>query len=822
MEAREIFRDASMVLTKLNSNSALILDRAPMSSRDSPPIFVSVLGMRWFSQEDCFNFSFTVAEDVKITKRVILGYIARLYDPLGFISPFVVLAKCLFQTIWQLGLDWDDVVPKECACRFLRWLSGFPVLGNLKIRRCFLDSGWSNLDGLEIHSFGDASEGAYGAVVYLGRRSATAVQFSLVMSRARVAPLKRVTLPRLELLASLLAARLLVFVRASLELPDSVFYRCWTDSKVVLAWVKGSPNNWKQFVGNRVAEIHSLTDPSHWHHVAGADNPADLLTRGLFADELVKKSEWVCGPPWLYRELTCADSAVCLPVCNETPADNSSTPLFTSVICFSKFSSLIRVLRVTSFVLRFISLLRKRLSCIGDADRDQSSTVSYQPATLSFDEITTAKWTVIRLYQQENYSSEYSLLKTGKNINSRSSIYHLRPFLDVRGLIRSKRRLDNADLSYDEKNPIIIPKGHLAVLIVRHQHYVLKHAGVDLLISSIKSIYHVVGLRRLCKRVNSGCVVCQRFDKTPCNAPFPPLPGLRVNPAPPFSITGVDFAGPLYCTDLPNTKCYICLFTCGVVRALHLELTKSLSTDEFALAFRRFVSRRGWPSVIYSDNALTFVAISRALPHIFGGLSPSWKFIAPRAPWWGGFWERMVRSVKSSLRKCLGRRSVSSDALYTMLCEIEYCVNSRPLTYVSADADSDQVLTPNHLIFGRSPWRRFDALSESELIPDSLCSSFSNMKLALQRFWDMWRKDYLRSLPPVVGKTSSPKSLMCDDVVLIEEHNVPRVHWLMGVVEGLHPGSDGEVRAVDVRTHRGVLTRPIQRLRRLELDAFPL
>ena len=240
-----------------------------------------------------------VPSDIAVTKRVILSFIARLFDPLGLLTPYIMTVKRLFQETWRLGLDWDDDVPENVRVRFLRWLDGLSHVKGLSVPRSYCVEGWHDVHVVEVHAFGDASEAGYGADVYLHLTLRDgSVMTPLVMSRGRVAPLKQVSLPRLELLASLLAARLLRFVCRALKLPTETRYRCWTDSMVVLGWIKGDPSRWKQFVKNRVSEIHSLTDPALWSHCPGQDNPADLITRGVYAEALTD-SHWFSGPDWL-------------------------------------------------------------------------------------------------------------------------------------------------------------------------------------------------------------------------------------------------------------------------------------------------------------------------------------------------------------------------------------------------------------------------------------------------------------------------------------------------------------------------------------------
>lgn len=222
------------------------------------------------------------------------------------------------------------------------------------------------------------------------------------------------------------------------------------------------------------------------------------------------------------------------------------------------------------------------------------------------------------------------------------------------------------------------------------------------------------------KRILKHCVVCRRYDAVPCEpSKFAELPSNRVSDDPPFSHIGLDFAGPLHVKDQlagtengsrNTTKVYVCLFTCASTRAVHLELTRGLTAQDFLLAFRRFASRRGLPATIQSDNAKTFRSSSKEIRNITR--SPevssylvnnqiSWNFIVERAPWWGGYWERLVRSVKAPHHKVIGRTTLSYDELNTLLTEIEGVLNARPLTYVYDDRESiSYPLTPSSLIYG--------------------------------------------------------------------------------------------------------------------------
>lgn len=851
IEAREILEKAGMPLSKCASNNRIVFDKAraesvSVASADS----VKVLGVRWLCSEDCFSFDgVTLPDQIVVTKRVILSFIARFFDPLGFLSPFLMLAKVIFQDLWKLGLGWDDPVPAQYEREFQSWIQDLDTLKSVRIHRRFSAAAWSeSLDKVELHVFGDASEKGYGAMVYLKiPKEEGSATTSLVAAKARVAPLKRVTIPRLELLAALLAARLLSHVKSALGLPDSCSYTCWSDSQVALAWLRGDPSRWKQFVSNRVTEIQRLTDPQHWAYCHTSDNPADMLSRGATAEKLVRCQMWFHGPAWLAETSDPAvepDSALTPADANylqqetssradgvsveELPAgacyDSEESPTLLTAgkvadsehnegLPFYRWGSFLKVIRIVGWIRRFIHNARSRAE---DRRKEED---------LSFLEISQAKHAVLQSSQKSYFPEDYKRLQKGEAVQKSSALHKLDPMMGSDGLIRVKGRLQQSDLEYAEKHPVILPKCHLTKLLVRFQHEkVKKHAGVSTLVTSLRDTYWILGVRRLAKEVKKSCVSCQRHDAMSFCQPAAPLPGARVTQAPPFSVCGIDFAGPVYCSDLPGQKLYICLFVCAVTRALHVELTISLSVCEFMLAFRRFAARRSLPRVIYSDNAATFKAADKQLRAYFGHLTPEWRFIAPRAPWWGGWYERMVRSIKSGLKKSLGSRSLTRTELETILYEIESTVNSRPLTFVSDDVESDRPLTPNDFLLGTTAGAGFQArvIEDPECISPSILRDREKLcQKRLDRFWSVWSSDYLRSLPVSVSKFSQKGEPRKSSVVLIHD-NTPRMQWKMGVIEKLYPGRDGKVRTADVRTSKGVLTRPIQRLHDLEITGEPI
>lgn len=843
--ARNIMSAAGMELCKWMTNSPELKEKWQQGLMDCavhPESHVSVLkvlGMVWRPATDDFVFDLRGLLDIlkerENTKRSVLQSSARIFDPLGFLTPFTIRIKCLFQEMWERGIKWDEKLPLDLTKKWQQWCSELPQLHQLSIPRWY-QTHIPRQDGqvLRLHVFCDSSERAYSAVAYLqGETKEGEVTASLVASKSRVAPLKRMTLPRLELMGAVIAARLGNTLMKALQL-DKTQLRLWTDSMIVLHWICGSAHKWKQFVANRVTEIQSLTDPQSWSHCKGKINPADLPTRGLTVQDLKQSTLWWNGPcvPMSTDQLESTQEDVQE---DEVKSELRSKyqiavqlvkqdqDFLSPVLCLEKYSKLKTVLRVTAWIKRFITNTRSSINISGE---------------LTAEELNEANKNWIKVIQNQSFSSEIDLLKAGKCPNTDSRIRELKPFLDEDELLSVGGRLQHSDLSYREKHPWILPNNHrYTEMLVQYEHEKIMHAGVRDTLVQTREKYWILRARQVVKKVVSRCVICKKFKAKAGQQTTAPLPRDRITESPPFEITGVDFAGPLYVkTQNVMTKAYIALFTCAVTRAVHLELVSDMSTENFLLALKRFISRRGLCKVMYSDNAKTFKRADQDLKELWKGIKDprlqeffsekgiTWRFIAERAAWWGGFWERLVRSVKVILRKVLGRAKLNFEEMCTILTEAEAIINSRPLTYVHNEVDEPEPLTPAHFLVGQ----------RLTCLPPKPCAVETNHPTAnkeemnrrwryrqrlMNNIWNRWRREYLLNLKSA-HRCDTPQSslLKVGDVALIGEDNTPRQSWRLGRIEELFPGRDGLVRSCAVRTSSGtVLRRPIQLLYPLEI-----
>lgn len=851
-DAKSMFHDASMNLRDWISNKSEVNNYIPKNDRADGEI-IKVLGYQWDCTRDVLSVTPSAilhSRNSELTKRNVLKQLASVYDPLGFFAPVFLQGKIFLQATWCKNFDWDDTLDDECTTQWLsikpdlQRVCEFQIPRGIKIEN---DSGIK----FSLLCFCDASKSAYAAVVYLLQENNVTSKSDIVFAKTRLAPMKDITIPRLELMSMLIGVRCLKFVKDHLGLPINRVY-LWSDSQCVLNWLC-TEKSLSVFVENRVKEIKSHQDIK-FGYTPSKENPADIASRGSSVQNLAENDLWWHGPKWLKKsEVEWPSQCTGSVLQNEFESEfkKSVKSNQSEVICASlqpeadveplpnsplgidpnSFSSLNKLIRVTALCLRFVQKLRK---------------LPVEVGPLKSTELTGAETLWFRYVQKIHFFDTISAISTKKANNLQRQ---LGVFIDPSGILRCRGRLEHAELSEGSRFPILLPKnGRFTVLIIESLHKQNLHAGVSQTLALTRRKFWIPHGRATERSVLKHCVVCRRYEggnyKMP---PMAPLPRSRVSRSVPFSRTGLDYLGPLYIkTEQGAKKVWICLFTCTSIRAMHLELVNDMTTSEFLMALRRFIAHRGKPDSILSDNAAQFKAASKVVGLVWSDIVQSqevqsyvsnerinWSFIVELAPWMGGFYERLVGLVKRALRKSLGRKMLTLIQLQTLLKEVEAVVNSRPLVYLCDDINSNVALTPGHFL-SLNPKVGIPMNDEDDEDPNyTLCDTSAEKLLKiwkkgqklLNSFWKLWRDEYLLSLRErmqtqlKMGRIQSSSDPTVGDIVVIKD-DTSRGSWKMGKIVDLFKSRDGETRSAKVQISPAkVLNRPLNLLYPIEVSS---
>ena len=827
-ELHQLFSRGGFLLHKWNSNDPAVLQHIKPELRDVRDTHsiaevkgsTKTLGLQWETDADQFHVTISQIQPVKnITKRNLISDIARIFDVLGWFSPAVIKVKILFQRLWERKIDWDDPVPLSIQNTWEKWRCELPQLVEKTFPRCYYPKEVT-IVSKQLHGFSDAFEEAYAAVVYLRMIDMEGnVHTSLVTSKTKVSPIKKLTIPRLELCGALLLSRLLNHVRGVFEMSVSHVH-AWTDSTIVL-------RRFKTFVGNRVAAIVDVIPPGCWRHIAGSENPADCASRGLYPSELINHPLWWNGPTWLKNVpsewpeqpkllFECSTPESAIEVCHVTTTLQVKPVL---IIAPDHYSIFERLRRIVAWSMRFIANCRCK--------RERHFT-NY----LTTSELYQAEAHIFSAIQAEQFSSVINLLKTNQPVPRGNCLLPLSPFVDSSGLIRVGGRQRLGHLSSSKKHPIILHGNHPIVkLIIISEHKRLLHAGPTLVISSLGQKFHIIRIRTIARSIIRQCITCRRLSAKPTPPILGQLPLERLTPGTVFERTGVDYAGPIYIKyghvrKPVIVKSYVSVFVSLSVKAIHLELVTDLTSDAFISCLRRFIARRGYPSLMWSDHGTNFVGANREIKELIQHLNDQktrkdisefctfnnieWKFIPEHSPHFGGIWEAAVKSFKRHLRRIVGEVTLTFEEMYTVLTQIEACLNSRPLVSINNDSDGIEVLTPGHFLIGR-PLMTLPDMAVSPQ-PLSLIRRWHLCQTVVKHFWKRWSLEYLITLQKSYKWTRPSRNISVGDVVILFEDGMVPTRWPLARIVKTHPGRDGVVRVVDVKTSKGLYRRPVHKI----------
>ncbi|XP_058128358.1 uncharacterized protein LOC131291530, partial [Anopheles ziemanni] len=748
---------------------------------------VKALGVSWKPESDTLHFDCPIqapSDEEVSTKRMAMSNIARLFDPLGMLAPVIVCAKIIMQEMWMSACGWDVPLPEAILKKWTSFWAELPALEHYAVPRCTFLPLATNI---EVHTFADASTAAFGACSYIRCEDATGkVQIALISAKSKVAPIKRVSVARLELNACVLASHLHHRVKKAIDIQvDASFF--WSDSSICLHWIRATPSAWKTYVANRVSEIQHFTDGHVWNHIAGVENPADIVSRGLSVKEFLDSRVWREGPAWL--SLPRSSWPISKPAeIIENDILESNTTVLTILEpgncneIFLRWSEYRRLISRVAYCLRFIRKTRNRLR--GNITVVDSSDML--PEVLTAEELAEADDCLIRLAQQDGFAAEINELKKGKQLKKQSALRRLTPFLDEKGILRVGGRLNFANLPFQSKHPALLPKDHpFPRLLAEHQHQILLHGG--------------------------GAIVAIQHQRTPVPAQqqMGQLPACRVTPGRPFAVTGIDYAGPIYLKPAHRRaaalKAYICVFVCFATKAVHLELVGDLSTQGFIAALRRFTCRRGVPEHLHSDNGKNFEGAKNELLELFERFESeqeqshistacaeqgiTWHMIPPRAPHFGGLWEAAVKTAKRHLFRQLGSTRLSYEGYITVLDQIEAAMNSRPLLPMSDDPNDLAALTPSHFLIGAKLTSIPDPTDQQ--LKCTPLGHLQKLQLIVQKFWTHWRKEYLQEMLREARSIDKNDECIPGRMVILVDELLPTTRWPLARIIDVCPGKDG-------------------------------
>jgi len=825
---KAVFQRMGMHLTKWATNDPTLL-AAIEEGEESEGIRQSVLGVVWQTEKDQFSLKAPkVLADVAPTKRIVLKQTASYFDPLGFAAPVLLKAKIFLRELWNAGYSWDQQLPEREALVWQQLRGALAETSAVLLPRQIATLSCDDPDTIvQMHVFTDASEKALGVVVYLRLQKEEAVSMGIVIAKSRLAPKNILSMPRLELVAALMGTRFVKYVKDAMHLEKEVKVYLWCDNKCALTWIS-SHKLLATVLERQVREIREFRY-EQIRYVPTKQNPADPASRGATVQEL-REQQWWSGPDWLLKEESWPENTF-----YGADEENPTREEFALFIgeeengghivaapnpaIDSPFG--IRIEDCSSLH----QLLRRTATCFEAIRRFRKGNFAVRtPLDHHF-----AKQHWIRWAQRSNF---------GKGV---PKIPRIDTFVDAAGIVRCKSRMKYAAIGENAKEPILLPpKAYLTRLIILDLHERNMHAGSSHTLAALRRSYWIQGGRRLVFTVvTRGCQSCRVKSRRPFAPPeMPPLPASRVGAKErPFAATGLDIFGPLTVKEgnsANKVKVWVMLCTCLRIRAVHLEVLYDMKSQEFLLAFRKFVARRGVPEYILTDNAPQFHAINGRFQQLWRVLEKdsqsyfaekgiTWKFVPEKAAWMGGAYERLVGTVKRALERTYGDVMLPKRHLEVIMAEVEAVVNSRPLTYVDRELETP-IITPASFLQAK-----YSALPLDFEKLDRVDAKQSHWKLwkaseeLLTQFWRNWSRFYLHELRERKDRLGQayrqenrrPKP---GEIVVVAEENKKQNLWQKAVIERLIESEDGEIRTAQIRLPKRSRTfRPITQLIPLDL-----
>ena len=660
------------------------------------------------------------------------------------------------------------------------------------------------------------------------------------MGKAKLAPQAGHSIPRLELCGAVLATEIGQFVAKQLDiLPSKMKY--FTDSKVVLGYIRNKTRRFYTYVSNRISLIQQFTSCDQWNYVPSHLNPVDAATRDSSMDILSAINVWLKGPEYILRdnELLDEDSDDFPLIEPENDKEIRPVQVLKSTILtykpvserFTHHSSWNRLVNAFTVLRHIARSYRKERnsSCKGwHLCKESKSSEAFEETRIF----------LLKQTQEEYFKCETDNLKQGLPIKKDSSIISLSPYLDEQGILRVGGRLNRLrnKLGLASTNPIIVPKGHVATLLIRHFHEKTFHQGRKITEGEIRSNgFWIIGTKRLISTLIRTCVLCRKLRGKVEVQKMADLPEDRLTPGPPFSAVGVDTFGPWNVTirrtrgGAAQSKRWAIIFTCLTIRAVHIELIEEMSSSSFINALRRITAIRGPIKIFRSDRGTNFIGATdqigiksinventKVKQHL-DNTGSVWKFNSPHSSHMGGVWERMIGITRRILDGILlqqNKKALTHEVLSTLMAEVSAVINSRPITTISSDPESPIILSPNILLTQKQG--EVPTISGEFSIKDIYTADWKHVQVLSDMFWNKWQENYLQELQSRQKWCIEKPNIKLGDIVFVKDKGLARNDWPVGVVEEAIKSDDNLVRKAVVRIyHEGKhvsYTRPITEL----------
>ena len=831
LRAVQVMQDGSFQLCKFSTNSVPLAKALTEKGlyNEKEPDKISVLGMVWLLKTDQLMLNpLPPFGEQRITKRLALSQLQSCFDPLGLSAGVSIRGIAFFSTICS-EYGWDEPLKEDDTTKWRTIYEEMRLATSIKIPRCYdIDPG----QRVRLHTFTDASNLAGAAISMLEQKGK-----SIFVGAKTKIPAKRlresgITTPRRELEALVLGGRLIDRLKKTFEGKyPTIEFHLYSDSEICLHWATGQKSG-EVFVNNRTKLLHEILPPNTaLHYIGTHENPADPLSRGMEAKDFLDPQNIIwTGPPIIHEET--------IPVFETNQSDNPTGQIVLNTVTEEVSTpappSVLQL--IDDACGRSMEKVRRRIAAVIRCFRKWRKLEPLDARAL-------AKLVALKLIKAEQeicLKNELSYLR-GQKIPRPDKVHPLGLFLDQEGVVRVKGRLGNANIGWARRHPVYYPaRAPLYTIRVMEQHRLAKHAGPAITKYRLQHQFWIPKAGQSIRKTIKKCFDCRRATGPAFKGPAsPPLPADRVVIRP-YSTIGVDFTGHYFVRTGKGTttKVYICLISCASTRHFMGYLLPGMTVEGFLHCLRQHSATYGGPLRVISDRASYFVKTAEVLGERLGEEFCSevgeklgkkgvvWSLNAAAAPHTGGLFERLIGTMKSLMRRCIGRRLLDHEELSTLVKECCCVANDRPLSIANPSDIRDRLpITPNHLVLGRAlsplPYGEdhLEDLNDPSYLPDdtAIDKTWKKLSAKLATFRSQFAEEYLEYLrvrhsydhhhDPV-----EPAEINVGDLVLIKKDNLKRSLWELGTVSSIFPSSDGKKRAAYIHTNNGTISRPITKL----------